>query len=157
MFVIQVILGNGTVEYPVLLGTSAWTGLGIHASAVSTTGDVYSSGQDAASNAVFWVRDGTTGVSANWLGPNSVNTETMLFYKTTLYAIYNLGISRLGAVGTIPDAASGAPTVTQITAAYGTSSQNPKSFMFEVSSEQEGGNHFHPWSDCPHSLVFAAG
>ena len=88
--------------------------------------DLYTSGQSGG----LWVRD-TGGNVQKWTAGG--NTETLNFYYKTLYGIVDTFVYRFGSVGDVPDAASAAPAMVQITTAYGTGgTATPKSFVFEV-------------------------
>ena len=122
---LQVIFGNSTVPPPTLLGTSAFSSKGVHAAAMSTSGDMFMTAQSGG----IWARDSATGTGRFWTAGS--NTEAIDFFNSTLYTIMDDRVYRVGEVGTIPDANSAtAPTLTVVSAVYG--GTTPYNFVFRV-------------------------
>lgn len=119
----QIIYGNGTIPPPTLLGTTAFSGKGVHAATMDSLGDMFMTGQSGG----VWARD-ASGSGQFWTAGS--NTEAIDFFSSTLYTIMDAKVTRLGSVGTIPNAAGAAPTLTAVSSAYGgTTCYN---FIFEV-------------------------
>jgi len=121
----QIIYGNSTIPPPTLLGTTAFSAKGVHAAAMSSSGDMFMTGQGGGA----WARDGATG-AGQYLGWGMRHGGHRLLQLHDCTRLMDDRVTRMGAVGVVPDAAGAAPTLTAVSAVYGGSTCYI--FLFEV-------------------------